>query len=109
MDVQVWELNLFRVACGIFVGFILNFIFSKASDNNFALALILGAPVVPSIVLLIALAVCPESPRYYLRRGPKYNPEKAYAIIKTLRRCEVGLPSSCKDKSLADSACACDS
>ncbi|KAK9799225.1 putative Major facilitator superfamily (MFS) profile domain-containing protein [Seiridium cardinale] len=60
-----------------------------ANDENLALALILGAPVVPSIVLLCVLAVCPESPRYYLRRGPKYSPEKAYSIIKTLRRCEL--------------------
>ncbi|KAK6079389.1 polyol transporter 2-like protein 2 [Seiridium cupressi] len=60
-----------------------------ANDENVALALILGAPVVPSIVLLCVLAVCPESPRYYLRRGPKYSPEKAYSIIKTLRRCEL--------------------
>ncbi|KAH6655064.1 hypothetical protein BKA67DRAFT_657025 [Truncatella angustata] len=85
-SILAWQL---WVACGIFVGFILNLLFSKATDDNFALALILGAPVVPSIVLLLALAVCPESPRYYLRRGPKYSPEKAYAIIKTLRRCEL--------------------
>ncbi|KAM0818874.1 putative Major facilitator superfamily (MFS) profile domain-containing protein [Seiridium cardinale] len=85
-SILAWQL---WVACGIFVGFILNLIFSRANDENLALALILGAPVVPSIVLLCVLAVCPESPRYYLRRGPKYSPEKAYSIIKTLRRCEL--------------------
>lgn len=80
-----------RVACGIFVGFILNLCFSQARNENLALALILGAPVVPSIVLLCVLIVCPESPRYYLRRGPNYNPTKAYEILKTLRRCRVSL------------------
>ncbi|ETS77058.1 hypothetical protein PFICI_10932 [Pestalotiopsis fici W106-1] len=82
-SILAWQL---WVACGIFVGFILNLCFSQAKDENLALALILGAPVVPSIVLLGVLAVCPESPRYYLRRGPNYNPKKAYEIIKTLRR-----------------------
>ncbi|KAF3022996.1 hypothetical protein E8E14_010637 [Neopestalotiopsis sp. 37M] len=82
-SILAWQL---WVACGIFVGFILNLCFSQANDENLALALILGAPVVPSIVLICVLTICPESPRYYLRRGPNYNPKKAYEIIKTLRR-----------------------
>lgn len=71
------------------VGFIFNAIFALAQNTNFTLALILGAPMVPSSVLLLALFLCPESPRYYMRPGPNYDPAKAYNILKTLRKCEV--------------------
>ena len=43
-----------------------------------ALQLILGAPMVPAVLLLIALSWCMESPRYYMRRNtPNYNPRHA--------------------------------
>jgi hypothetical protein len=72
------------------MGFVLNLVFSTANNPQFTLALILGAPIIPATMLLMCLLVCPESPRYHMRRGPNYNPGKAYAIIKSLRKCEVG-------------------
>ncbi|KAH6877199.1 hypothetical protein B0T10DRAFT_610163 [Thelonectria olida] len=85
-SILAWQL---WVAFGIFVGFAFNAWFSIANNRNFALALILGAPIIASIILLLALIVCPESPRWYMRRGPNYNPQNAYTILKSLRKCEL--------------------
>ncbi|KAH8895597.1 hexose transporter [Thozetella sp. PMI_491] len=85
-SIMAWQL---WVACGIMVGFALNAVFTLLVDPNFAVALILGAPVVPSCMLLLALLVCPESPRYYMRHGPRYSPAEAYKMLQRLRRCEL--------------------
>ncbi|KAF7534006.1 hypothetical protein G7054_g6615 [Neopestalotiopsis clavispora] len=86
-SILAWQL---WVACGIMIGFAFNMIFALANDPKFTLAFILGAPILPALVLLLALIVCPESPRYYMRRGsPNYSPAKAYEVIKRLRRVEL--------------------
>lgn len=81
-----------RVACGIMVGFAFNLITTTAGqDHKLTVALILGAPVVPAMVLIVALWRCPESPRYYLRlEKPNYT--RAFAELKKLRsKCEASL------------------
>lgn len=85
-SILAWQL---WVAFGIFVGFAFNILFSFVKSRDFSLALILGAPILPSIMLLFALWICPESPRWYMRQGPNYNPQKAYNILKSLRKCEL--------------------
>ncbi|KAI5457858.1 hypothetical protein BGZ63DRAFT_467104 [Mariannaea sp. PMI_226] len=85
-SILAWQL---WVACGILVGFGCNIGLSFINNRKFALAFILGAPIIPSIFLLGALFVCPESPRWYMRRGPNYNPQKAYDVLKSLRKCEL--------------------
>ncbi|KAI1877075.1 uncharacterized protein JN550_001147 [Neoarthrinium moseri] len=85
-SVLAWQL---WVAFGIMIGFIFNAVFSTfIGDNQTTLAFILGAPIVPSVVLLLALCICPESPRYYMR-SHRYRPSKAYMVLKRLGRCEL--------------------
>lgn len=71
------------------MGFAFNLIFYKAANEWVALRLILGAPLVPSIFLMIGLWFCPESPRYYMRKSTRYDPQKAYDILRGLRKTEV--------------------
>lgn len=67
------------------IGNLVNLCCSRAK-GDLAPALMLGAPVIPSVVLLFALWSSPESPRYYLRGGRgKYQPEKALKMLLKLR------------------------
>jgi hypothetical protein len=82
--------NIGRVAFGIMVGFAANLLFTVAESNSTTLGLIQGAPLVPSLALFImAVFFCPESPRYHLMKGPNYDPEKAFRILRRLRNTEV--------------------
>ncbi|KAI1410458.1 MFS general substrate transporter [Hypoxylon sp. FL1857] len=86
-SILAWQL---WVAFGIMMGFAFNLAFYKASSNKLSLQLILGAPLVPSIFLMIGLCFCPESPRYYMRRGTSsYNPQKAFKVLLRLRQTEL--------------------
>jgi MFS family permease len=79
-----------RVAFGIMIGFAFNLLFTKAQTDRTTLALINGAPMVPSLALLIiALFFCPESPRYHLTKGPNYDVKKAFISMTKLRNTEV--------------------
>jgi hypothetical protein len=63
---------------------------SGYQSRYLAFQLILGAPLVPSILLLIALCFCYESPRFYMRPGtPNYNLERAFEILRKVRKNEV--------------------
>lgn len=74
------------------LGFAFNLLFTTASDDRLTLRLIQGAPLVPALMLFImTLWFCPESPRYYLQKGPNYSPEKAYKVLRQLRNTEVCL------------------
>lgn len=85
--ILAWQL---WVAFGIMIGFAFNLIFYTAGNDKLSLQLMLGAPLVPSIFLMIGLYFCPESPRYYMRRRTaNYNPEKAYNILRRLRKTEL--------------------
>ncbi|GAB1315576.1 hypothetical protein MFIFM68171_05786 [Madurella fahalii] len=80
---QLW------VACGIFSSYSMNLLFFLATPLT-TLRLILAAPVIPALMLMLAVYFVPESPRFYLRphRG-KYNPEKAYQELRRLRTTEL--------------------
>ncbi|KAI8676368.1 hypothetical protein LRP88_10628 [Fusarium phalaenopsidis] len=63
---------------------------SDYQSRYLAFQLILGAPLVPSILLLIALCFCYESPRFYMRPGtPNYNLERAFEILRKVRKNEL--------------------
>ncbi|KAI1329498.1 sugar transporter-domain-containing protein [Xylariaceae sp. FL0255] len=93
-SILAWQL---WVAFGIAASLSVNLIFStinnestSADASRLPLQFILGAPVVPAIVLLISLYFCPESPRYYMQqRSYHFDPSKAYCIMKRLRREEI--------------------
>ncbi|KAG6011063.1 hypothetical protein E4U21_000094 [Claviceps maximensis] len=72
------------------VSFALNLLFTRASSDTITFRLIQGAPLVPSLALLLmALFVCPESPRYLLMKGPNYSVEKAFRELRKLRNTEL--------------------
>lgn len=94
-----------RVACGIMAGFVVNIaIASIAGSLDIAtddikernmnqtrtLQFILGAPLVPSIALMIAVYFCYESPRFYMREdSPNFNPQEALRILIAIRPTKV--------------------
>ncbi|ENH67113.1 Putative metabolite transport protein ywtG [Fusarium oxysporum f. sp. cubense race 1] len=90
--VIAWQL---WVACGILMGSVINMAIADATgyleqdrDNRsrLALRLILGAPAVPAIFLLIAVAMCYESPRYYMRSDtPGYSIDRTFQILLKIR------------------------
>ncbi|KJZ76758.1 hypothetical protein HIM_03635 [Hirsutella minnesotensis 3608] len=85
--ILAWQL---WVAFGITLGFAFNMMFSKAASERTTLALIQGAPIVPSLALLILVVYfCPESPRYHLIKGPNYSVEKAYKVLLQVRNTEL--------------------
>lgn len=76
------------------MGFAFNLIFTRAGEQLVTFRLIQGAPLVPAFALLImALFVCPESPRYHLLKGPNFSVEKAYLVLKKVRNTEVIRPT----------------
>jgi hypothetical protein len=88
-----------RVACGILVGSIINIAIANATGylhegedrSRLALRLILGAPAVPALFLIFAVAMCYESPRYYMRSDtPGYNIDRAFSILLKIRSHRVG-------------------
>ncbi|KAG5934621.1 hypothetical protein E4U53_000646 [Claviceps sorghi] len=79
-----------RVAFGIMVSFAFNLLFTTASSDTITYRLIQGAPLVPSLALLVmALFVCPESPRYLLMKGPNYSVEESFRELRKLRNTEL--------------------
>ncbi|KAJ4247776.1 hypothetical protein NW762_012985 [Fusarium torreyae] len=97
--ILAWQL---WVACGIMIGFVVNFVISAATDTlngqpnerlgqhggrYHALQWIAAAPVVPSLLLFIAVCFCYESPRFYMRPGtPNYNLDRAFDILLQVRQ-----------------------
>ncbi|EGU72637.1 hypothetical protein FOXB_16854 [Fusarium oxysporum f. sp. conglutinans Fo5176] len=56
------------------------------NDSRLALRLILGGPAVPALFLLIAVAMCYESPRYYMRSdAPGFSIDRAFQILLKIR------------------------
>ncbi|KAI1113314.1 sugar transporter-domain-containing protein [Nemania sp. NC0429] len=94
--VLAWQL---WVSFGIVIGFVFNLIFAAAvqrvyGDNgrDLTVGLILGAPLIFAVAMLGAVLRCSESPRYYMRGGQasrKYEPKKAYEILRELRSCKL--------------------
>jgi hypothetical protein len=93
--------NIHRVACGILMGSVINMAIADATGyleedgknrSRLALRLILGAPAVPALLLLIAVAMCYESPRYYMRSDtPGYSIDRAFQILLKIRSHRVSL------------------
>jgi hypothetical protein len=99
--------NIIRVACGIMMGFVVNLaVASLAGSLDMPLSknetkqkqyltaqFILGAPVVPSVALFLAVYFCYESPRFYMREdSPNFDPNRALAILLAIRRTRVRHP-----------------
>ncbi|KAH7024090.1 hypothetical protein EDB80DRAFT_699202 [Ilyonectria destructans] len=96
--VLAWQL---WVACGIMVGFGVNLIIAAVvgtlesqpvppSDSShlrrLTLQLILGAPLVPALLLFVAVCFCYESPRFYMRPNtPNFNLERAFNVLLAVR------------------------
>jgi hypothetical protein len=95
------SLTYSRVACGIMIGFVINFVIAAATNTldgqpnaglnehggrYHALQWIAAAPVVPSLLLFIAVCFCYESPRFYMRPGtPNYNLDRAFRNLLSVR------------------------
>ncbi|KAF5553798.1 myo-inositol transport ITR1 [Fusarium mexicanum] len=96
--ILAWQL---WVACGIMIGFVINFVIAAATNTldgqpnaglnerggrYHALQWIAAAPVVPSVLLFIAVCFCYESPRFYMRPGtPNYNLDRAFRNLLQVR------------------------
>ncbi|KAF6809423.1 hypothetical protein CSOJ01_06901 [Colletotrichum sojae] len=87
-SILAWQLY---VALGMVIGFAFNLIFDTATDKRLTFQLMVAAPLVPSLALLILVIwFCDESPRYLMRESsPKYNPQRAYRVLKKLRNTEL--------------------
>jgi hypothetical protein len=89
------------------IGFVVNFIIAAATNTldgkpntepnlhggrYHALQWIAAAPAVPSLLLLIAVCHCYESPRFYMRPDtPNYNLSRAFDILLQVRKTRVNL------------------
>ncbi|KAK7429139.1 hypothetical protein QQZ08_004354 [Neonectria magnoliae] len=94
--ILAWQL---WVACGIMIGFVVNLVIAAAAqtlhsrpgndtDDRRLLTfqLILGAPLVPALLLAVAVCFCYESPRFYMRPNtPNYNLARALTILEKVR------------------------
>ncbi|EWG53749.1 hypothetical protein FVEG_12113 [Fusarium verticillioides 7600] len=105
LDIGVDQLsspgNSGKVACGIMIGFVINFVIAAATNTldgqpnaglnerggrYHTLQWIAAAPVVPSVLLFIAVCFCYESPRFYMRPGtPSYNLDRAFRNLLQVR------------------------
>ena len=79
-----------RVALGIMTSFAFNLLFWTAPSPVKSAQLILGSPLVPATFLALAIPFCPESPRYYLKKGQE-DYAKAYESLLKVRNTEVSI------------------
>jgi MFS family permease len=78
MSWQTWT------AFGIFIGTCANLVFVNCGAITWRLQL--GSAFVPAVPLLIGIYFCPESPRWYIKKG-RYA--AAYASLKRLRNHDI--------------------
>ena len=71
-------------AFGIFLGFCANLAVKDTGKISWRLQL--GSAFIPAVPLWIGVYFCPESPRWYIKKG-RYS--KAYASLKRLRNTEL--------------------
>jgi hypothetical protein len=67
-------------AFGIFLGFSANLVVAKVPVISWRLQF--GSAFIPAVPLVLGIYLCPESPRWYMKKG-KY--EKAYQSLLRLR------------------------
>ena len=79
MQWQVWT------AFGIMIGNIMGVAFGGLQPN-LAWRLILGSTVVPPLIVMVQVYLCPESPRWLIQH---HKVKKAYREFKRIRRTEV--------------------
>ncbi|KAK0214353.1 hypothetical protein IW262DRAFT_1450103 [Armillaria fumosa] len=79
MSWQMWT------AFGIFLGFCANLVF-YSSVGDVAWRLQLLSAVIPAVPLVLGLCLCPESPRWYMKKG-RYV--EAFRSFKRLRNTEL--------------------
>jgi hypothetical protein len=70
------------------IGFAINLLLSLASDSV-AWRLQLGAPLIPSIILILSIRWCPESPRWHMLHGDPGHYRTAYRLFLRLRNTEL--------------------
>lgn len=75
--VMTWQM---WTAFGIFLGTTANLVVANAGDISWRLQL--GSAFIPAIPLVLGVYFCPESPRWYMKKG-KYD--KAYQSLLRLR------------------------
>ncbi|TDZ30004.1 putative polyol transporter 1 [Colletotrichum spinosum] len=99
-SILMWQL---WVACGIMMGNAVNLVLAASAgaldfksdmpssyEGSLALRLILAAPMIPSLLTMIALSYCMESPRFYMQRNtPSYRPIRAYEILSKVRNTQL--------------------
>lgn len=73
-------------AFGIMLGFAADLVFFRVSDiahiNGLNWRLMMGAPMLPAIVVCFSVCFCPESPRWYMSKN---RHQKAYSALCRLR------------------------
>ncbi|KAI9842230.1 MAG: hypothetical protein M1837_007375 [Sclerophora amabilis] len=79
--VMCWQL---WTAFGIFLGFCANLAVYNTGDISWRLQL--GSAFIPAVPLVIGIYFCPESPRWYMKKG-RYK--KAYASLVRLRNTKL--------------------
>ncbi|MCJ1262775.1 hypothetical protein MMC22_002645 [Lobaria immixta] len=79
--VMSWQMY---VAFGIFLGFSANIILWRAGDINWRLQL--ASAFIPAVPLVAGIYLCPESPRWYMKKG-RY--QKAFASLRRLRNTDM--------------------
>ncbi|KAK0220814.1 hypothetical protein EDD85DRAFT_275555 [Armillaria nabsnona] len=80
MSWQMWT------AFGIFLGFCANLIFYCIAGDDVAWRLQLLSAVMPAVPLVLGIYLCPESPRWYMKKG-RYA--EAFKSFKRLRNTEL--------------------
>ncbi|KAJ5541541.1 hypothetical protein N7494_006617 [Penicillium frequentans] len=84
--VMCWQL---WTAFGIFLGFCANLAMKDTGDKSWRLQL--GSAFIPAVPLLVGVFFCPESPRWYIRRGEM---NKALSSLLRLRNTQL---QACRD------------
>ncbi|KAJ5644706.1 hypothetical protein N7507_010717 [Penicillium longicatenatum] len=79
--VMCWQL---WTAFGIFLGFCANL--AVKDTGNISWRLQLGSAFIPAVPLLVGVFFCPESPRWYIRRGEM---NKAFSSLLRLRNTHI--------------------
>jgi len=76
------SLNQLSIATGIFISYLVDYHFSQHAQWRW----MFGVGIIPAAFLLLGMCFLPYSPRWMASKGKK---EKAFLILKKLRRCAI--------------------